>query len=75
MGDEAQPLQVDAVPLVVAGTVLWGLALVVLLPFTAMLLRDDHGWWLGMCATGTALGLLGIRYCRRQQRREAQPDV
>ena len=27
-----------------------------------------HGWWVVMCACGTALGLVGVLYCRRRQR-------
>ena len=66
---ELEPMDTDAVPVVVAGTILWGIGLLVLLPFTSRLLRDDHGWWLGMCVTGFVLGLVGIRYTKRQQAR------
>lgn len=69
---ELTPVSVDAVPVVVTGTVLWAAALLVLLPFTPRLLRDDHGWWLGMCVTGLVLGLLGIAYTKRQQSRTRQ---
>lgn len=69
---ELEPLAVDAVPVVVAGTVLWAIGLLVMLPFTPRLLREDHGWWIGMCVTGVVLGLLGIRYSKRQQARTRQ---
>ena len=43
----------------------WTLALLVL---AALKLTDVdvHDWWLAMCACGTALGLYGVRYCRRR---------
>ena len=62
-----RPLDVDGVGIVTALTVLWTLALLALLPFTARLREDGHGWWVAMCAAGTVLGLFGIWYTRRRR--------
>lgn len=64
---EVRPLDVDGVGVVTAGTVVWAVALLVLLPFLGRLRDDGHGWWVGMCAAGTALGVFGIAYCRRRR--------
>ncbi|RKS68537.1 uncharacterized protein DUF2530 [Motilibacter peucedani] len=64
---EVRPLDVDGVGIVSAGTAVWALALVALLPFTGRLRDAGHGWWIGMCAAGTALGLFGVWYCRRRR--------
>ena len=65
--DPGEPLDVDGVAIITAGTVLWAVALLVLLPFAPRLVREGHGWWLGMCATGALLGCYGIRYSRRRR--------
>ena len=64
---EVRPLDVDGVSVVTAGTVVWAVALLALLPFTGHLRDDGHGWWVGMCAAGTGLGLFGVYYCRRRR--------
>ncbi len=63
--------QTNDVPVVLAGTGLWAVALVVLLVLRATG-RDVHDWWLAMCGCGIALGLVGVRYVQgRQRRRDA----
>jgi hypothetical protein len=59
------PLETDDVKVVVVMTAAWVLALVVLvvLRLTGSEIRD---WWMGMCGYGIALGLFGVRYCRRR---------
>lgn len=59
------PLETDDVKVVVVITSAWVLALVVLvvLRLTGGEVRD---WWMGMCGYGIALGLVGVRYCRRR---------
>ncbi len=59
------PLETDDVKVVAAGTAAWALALVVLAVLKATG-EDVRWWWLGMCGYGIALGLFGIRYCRRR---------
>ena len=51
---------------VAVGTVVWAVALVVLLPFWSRL--DDEGllWLVPMCACGVALGFVGLAYTRRR---------
>lgn len=68
------PLETDDVKIVLGGTVLWLVALVVLLALKAAG-TEVHDWWLVMCACGAALGLVGVRYCRRRDGRSALQDV
>ena len=60
------PLETDDVKVVLVITVAWVLALLVLvvLRLTGSEVRD---WWMGMCGYGIALGLFGVRYCRRRR--------
>jgi hypothetical protein len=62
-----EPPQADAVVPVTVGTGLWALAFLVLLGFRDQLAEADNTWWLAVCATGFALGLLGIWYVRRRR--------
>jgi hypothetical protein len=64
-----EPLDVDAVKVVTAGTVLWALAGLGLLPFHGWLAAHGRTWWLWACLAGAGLGLLGIWYCRRRRDR------
>ena len=61
------PLDVDAVPVVVAGTVLWAIALVVCLLALDDLRDAGRGWWPVACGWGVALGLIGLRHTRRRR--------
>ncbi len=61
-----EPLPNDGVRTVLVGTILWAVALVVLLPFTGRLDDDGHLWWIATCAVGAGLGLLGLLYCTRR---------
>jgi NO-binding membrane sensor protein with MHYT domain len=60
------PVRTDDVRVVTVGTVLWGVAFVVALLFRTTLRDDGHLWWLGACAAGFALGLVGLAYTRRR---------
>ena len=60
------PLETDDVKLVAVGTALWVLALVVLLVLKVTDAAHVPPWWLGMCGYGIALGLFGVRYCKRR---------
>jgi hypothetical protein len=64
------PLETNDVAIITAGTVLWAVALVVLLVVKAAG-ADVHDWWWQMCAAGAVLGTYGIRYCRRRRDRIA----
>lgn len=61
-----EPLDVDGVAVMTIGTVLWGVALVVLLA-TGIRPADDNGWYLGVCIAGMGMGALGIIYTRRRR--------
>lgn len=63
---DPEPLETNDVAIVAAGTVAWAVGLVVLLVLKATG-AGVHDWWWQMCAAGAALGLLGVRYCRRRR--------
>ena len=62
-----EPLDVDAVRVVTAGTVLWALAGLTLLFFHDWLQNTGREWWLWACVAGAGLGVLGVVYCRRRR--------
>ena len=59
---QLQPLETPALPIVLAGTALFGLALI------AVVLLGGPRSWLAICGCGIALGLIGIPVARRLQR-------
>jgi hypothetical protein len=59
----AEPYAVDGVPVIIVGTIGWLVAFVVLVAVGA------DTWWRWVCLTGFGLGLVGIPYLRRFQRR------
>jgi len=67
MPSELQPVQTDALRVVLVGTALWFVAFLVQLPIRQRLVAAGHGWWLWTCLVGAGLGLVGIVYCRRHQ--------
>jgi hypothetical protein len=67
---DPEPLETNDVAIVAGGTALWALALVVV-AVLRLAGQDVHGWWIVMCAAGTALGLLGVRTCARRRRARA----
>ncbi|EXG79542.1 DUF2530 domain-containing protein [Cryptosporangium arvum] len=63
-----EPLDVDAVSVVTAGTVLWGVGALVLATFGRGWLSDhDDEWWIWTCVAGFVLGLVGIAFVRRRR--------
>lgn len=61
-----EALEVDARPMILAGTAAWLVALVVL----ATVFRDDlqrhHAtWWLWSCGIGAVIGLYGLYWASR----------
>jgi hypothetical protein len=60
------PLRTNDVRTVTVGTVLFGVALVGLLPFWSYLDRTHRLRWVAMCACGFVLGLVGLAYTRRR---------
>lgn len=61
---QLEPLAVDTVKIVVAGTALFALALVVTLLVPA-LHTGDRDWWPWACVSGLGLGLFGLAYIQR----------
>jgi Protein of unknown function (DUF2530) len=61
------PLDVDGVGAVVMGTVLWAVALVVLLVLRPSLEASDSQWWIWVALTGTLLGIPGLAYTTRRR--------
>lgn len=56
-------------PFAIAGTGLWALAGLVMLPFTDTLAADGHTWWLWTCVAGFVSGLVGTAFMIRHDRR------
>jgi hypothetical protein len=67
---DPEPLETNDVAIITTGTLLWAVALVVLLVLKAAG-TTVHGWWLEMCAAGAVLGCYGVYYCRRRRDRIA----
>jgi hypothetical protein len=63
------PLDVTGTRTIVVGTVVWLIALVALLPVYSTLSDNGDGWWIWTCAAGVGLGLFGIGFCKRRERR------
>ncbi len=62
-----KPLDVDGVTAAVAGTIAFAIAFVVLLFFRSTLIANSAEWWLWVCASGAAMGLVGIGYTTRRR--------
>ena len=60
--------QINARRIVMAGTALWFVAFVVLLPFYDWLGTHHHRLWLWTCLAGWVLGLLGLLIMVRHRR-------
>lgn len=63
---DPEPLEVNDVALVAGLTAAWALGLGVLLVLRAAG-EDVRTWWIQMCLVGLALGLIGVRTCRRRK--------
>jgi MFS family permease len=62
------PVRINARRIVQAGTLLWFLAFVALLPFWGWLGDHHHRVWLWTCLAGWVLGLLGLALMVRHRR-------
>jgi hypothetical protein len=60
------PVPTNDVRTVVVGTALWAAGLLLCLVFYGRLRDSGKLWWLGTCACGFALGLIGLVYTRRR---------
>ena len=66
---DIEPLDVDGVRTLAAGTIGWAVAFLVLLAFRAELAEQGRLWWLWTCLAGVRLGLVSLEYCRRRRNR------
>ena len=62
------PVQINARRIVIAGTILWFVGFVVLLPFYGWLGDHDHRIWLWTCLAGWCLGIVGYAIMARHRR-------
>ncbi|MBK5306072.1 MAG: DUF2530 domain-containing protein [Frankiaceae bacterium] len=60
------PLETNDVAIVAGGTVVWAVACVALV-VARLAGADVRTWWIAMCASGAALGVVGVRYCARRR--------
>ena len=62
-------------PFAIAGTALWAVMGLALLPFRQDLAAHGHGWWLRICLAGVLWGFVGIatmvRHDANRRRRRA----
>ncbi|MDQ0893044.1 DUF2530 domain-containing protein [Agromyces ramosus] len=66
------PARADARKAVVAGTVVWALALVLGLMFRASLIDAGFGWFIPASIAGVVLGVLGFVVVQLSRRRSRQ---
>ena len=59
-----EPLSVDTMRVILAGTLVWAIALVATLAVPA-LHSGERSWWPWACVTGLVLGTIGLIYVRR----------
>ena len=59
-----EPLSVDTMRVILAGTLVWAIALVATLAVPA-LHSGERSWWPWACVTGLMLGTIGLIYVRR----------
>ncbi|MEL4317427.1 DUF2530 domain-containing protein [Leifsonia sp. YIM 134122] len=57
---DPEPARADGRKAVVAGTAVWFIGLIVWFIWGEMLTDAGFGWWLWMCLTGIALGVIGL---------------
>ena len=60
------PLETDDVKVVAVITAGWVIGLVVLVVLRLTDAAQVRDWWMAMCGYGIALGLFGMRYCRKR---------
>jgi hypothetical protein len=65
---DPEPVTTDDRNAMLVGITLWLVGLVLMLLFLHPLILSGNRWWLWTCATGLALGLVGILYTRHRQR-------
>lgn len=64
---KVEPLDADGVGAALTGTILWTVALVVLLLLRDRLTAAGAQWWIAVAASGVVLGLIGLAYTTRRR--------
>lgn len=67
-----KPLDVDGVTASLIGTIAWTVAFVVSLLRWDALAADNNEWWVGTCAVGIIIGVVGTAYTARRRARSKQ---
>ncbi|GIH78499.1 DUF2530 domain-containing protein [Planobispora longispora] len=67
---DLQPLKTNDTATILAGMALWAVALVVLLILQP---GPEDRWWIWTCLSGIGLGVFGLWYVRRRDRRGPLP--
>ena len=65
---DPEPVKTDDRKAMLVGIVLWLVALAALLVFIEPVTASGNAWWLWACATGLALGVVGILYTHARRR-------
>ena len=68
------PLQTNDRAAVLTGTMVWAALLIATLLLHGRLEEQGRGWWVWTPAVGVALGLYGLHYLRRRDRRHGPGD-
>lgn len=71
---DVPPLDVDGTRTVLAGTAVWLIGFVALLPFRSQLADDGLEWMIWTCLAGAGLGCIGLEYCRRRRAARTRRD-
>lgn len=76
---DPEPYEVNDVAVVGAGTVIWLVVGLAMLPFWSHFKREGHLWWVATAFAGAALGLVGmntvLRRRNRMRRDPAEPPA
>jgi hypothetical protein len=65
---ELKPMEFDLAKVVLAGTALYAIAAVIMLPLHTSLTDGGRGRWPWIAVSGFGLGLLGLYYLKRRDR-------
>lgn len=64
---KVEPLDADGVGAALTGTIMWAIALVVLIVLRDRLAAAGAQWWIAVACTGVVLGLVGLAFTVRRR--------
>jgi hypothetical protein len=64
---QVEPLDEDGVGAAAMGTILWAVALAVMIVLRDRLAASGAQWWIATAACGVGFGLLGLLYATRRR--------